>query len=289
MPKSPDMVRAEAEYSPPESFEENWLVEEEGVPLGLAVIFDPNSQSPIEWLEGDILVDSSQEATLVPGLIACCLESAKKVGAKRVGLWTVCRMEESNRILESMGFERNQVAPVSRLDLKKPVPERLRRKAEMASAAGLRSASIAELEAEGFDWKRKLYEATGEMRKDMPTAESVGDIPFEHYERTIEDESLFRRDLMFAMLDGDRIVAYNRVLPSAREDTVLTGMTGVVRSHRRRGLATALKVASIDLMASKDKRFLVTDNDDRNPMYQLNLELGFEKVFEFWRYNYFLK
>lgn len=285
MPKSPDMVRAEAEYSPPESFEENWLIEENDEPVAMAVLFDPSAQNPIEWLEGDILVLASHEASLVPELIERSFESANRAKVKRLGLWTISRMLTAHDLLTGRGFAVNQVAPVSRLDLAKPLPDRLRRKAEDAAKLGLRTASIAQLESEGFDWKRKLYDSTSEMRQDMPSAEPNLDIPFEHYVNSIADESLFRRDLMFATLDGDRIVAYTRVVPSASEDTVLTGMTGVVRSHRRRGLATALKVASIDLMAAEGKRYLVTDNDERNPMFQLNLELGFEKIFEFWRYN----
>lgn len=285
MPKSPEMVRAEAEYSPPDSFEENWIIEEDGEPLGLAVVFDPSAQAPIEWLEGDILVLASHEVKLVPELISHALESAQRAKAKRIGLWTVSRMTAASALLLERGFEINQVAPVSRLDLGRPVPDRLRRKADEAAELGLRFASIAQLEAEGYDWKLNLYQSTAEMRQDMPSAEPITDIPFEHYVKSIADDSLFRRDLMFAMLDEDRIVAYTRVVPSAQNDTVLTGMTGVVRSHRRRGLATALKVFSIDLMVSQGKRFLVTDNDERNPMYQLNLELGFEKVFEFWRHN----
>lgn len=288
MPKSPEMVRAEAEYSPPESFEENWIIEDSAEAIGLVVVFDPAAQTPIEWLEGDLLVLASHEAELVPELVERSLESARKVGAKRIGLWTISRMHHANELLARMGFERNQVAPVSRLDLTQPVPARLRRKAESASKLGLRTASIAQLQREGFNWMRRLYDATSEMRQDMPSAEPIVDVPFEHYVKSIEYESLFRRDLMFATLDGDRIVAYTRVVPSASEDTVLTGMTGVARSHRRMGLATALKVASIDLMASEGRRYLVTDNDERNPMFQLNLELGFQRVFEFWRFNFTL-
>ncbi|MCD4691179.1 GNAT family N-acetyltransferase, partial [bacterium] len=55
-----------------------------------------------------------------------------------------------------------------------------------------------------------------------------------------------------------------------------TGLTGTVRSHRRRGIATALKVAAIDLAKKRGVATIETDNEENNPMYALNVELGFE-------------
>ncbi|MFY0535900.1 GNAT family N-acetyltransferase [Nannocystis pusilla] len=54
-----------------------------------------------------------------------------------------------------------------------------------------------------------------------------------------------------------------------------TGLTGVVRSHRRRGIATALKVHAIDFARRRGAERIVTRNEENNPMYDLNLMLGF--------------
>jgi GNAT superfamily N-acetyltransferase len=52
-------------------------------------------------------------------------------------------------------------------------------------------------------------------------------------------------------------------------------LTGVVRSHRRRGIALTLKLRAIALAAQNGAELLVTDNEENNPMYQINLQLGF--------------
>ena len=64
-----------------------------------------------------------------------------------------------------------------------------------------------------------------------------------------------------------------------------TGMSGTVRSHRRRGLVTALKVKTIQLLKEQGYRWLQTDNDVTNPMYQLNLDLGFKYVWSWLDYE----
>ena len=65
---------------------------------------------------------------------------------------------------------------------------------------------------------------------------------------------------------------------STRSDKLVTGLTGVLRSHRRRGIATALKVRALTYARERGIVEVDTDNEDNNPMYQLNLQLGFEPV-----------
>jgi GNAT superfamily N-acetyltransferase len=60
-----------------------------------------------------------------------------------------------------------------------------------------------------------------------------------------------------------------------------TGLTAVSRSHRRRGLATALKVRTITHAQAQGCRRIITDNEENNPMYQLNLQLGFRPLLNF--------
>lgn len=77
--------------------------------------------------------------------------------------------------------------------------------------------------------------------------------------------------------DGAQLVGLSTLWRSLADPTVVhTGITGVVRSHRRRGIATALKLRAIEYARSIGARRIDTDNEEHNPMYALNLALGFE-------------
>lgn len=286
MPKTPTIIEAEADHDPSGTFEENWLFEEGGAPVALVLMYDPyNTVSP-RRLNGDILVQPSRESEFADVLVETAVRAAANGSASRYAVWTTSRLQVVSSKLESIGFVRNQVAPVSRLDLVDPIPPHLLEKRAAAEASGLRFASMRTLSDEGIDWVEPLWHSTWEMVQDMPLVEEPNRLPLDQYREMLKNDAIYQFELMFAALEGDRIVAYTRVQRTgASNDTVLTGLTGTVRSHRRRGLATALKSASIELLRDQGFRYLVTDNDETNPMFQLNLEFGFKRVFEFWRYQ----
>ena len=65
----------------------------------------------------------------------------------------------------------------------------------------------------------------------------------------------------FVALDGDEVVGYARLYSvSALPHRLENGFTGVLRSHRRRGIATALKRAQISWAAANGYRELVTSS-----------------------------
>ena len=64
-----------------------------------------------------------------------------------------------------------------------------------------------------------------------------------------------------------------------------TGMTGVIRSHRRRGIATLLKYKAIAYGQRHNSEQIVTGNEENNPMLDLNLQLGFEPIPGWIRYE----
>ena len=67
------------------------------------------------------------------------------------------------------------------------------------------------------------------------------------------------------------------IMPT-RPDTLYAGITGVIGSHRRRRIATMLKVKSASYAQTHGYRYIYTDNEENNPMYKLNLQLGFDPL-----------
>jgi GNAT superfamily N-acetyltransferase len=106
---------------------------------------------------------------------------------------------------------------------------------------------------------------------------------FAHPEYHYEDE-LFRPESWAIAVDAAQAGAQQYVgmsvvnLMPTRPDTLFAGITGVVPSHRRRKIATMLKVCSARHAQQHGYRYITTDNEENNPMYRLNLQLGFEPL-----------
>ena len=50
------------------------------------------------------------------------------------------------------------------------------------------------------------------------------------------------------------------------------------RSHRRRGIGTALKIKAMEFADRVGATIIDTMNEENNPMYQLNIEMGFKEI-----------
>jgi GNAT superfamily N-acetyltransferase/N-acetylglutamate synthase-like GNAT family acetyltransferase len=285
MPKDRAQAQLELNYYAG-LIEQDWLIERDGQPAGIVCVVNYEGKVPAEWVECDLLTHENDEAEIAGALIDKAIAVAQEMGASRLGIWTDSRCDWTVSELAKRGFERNQVAPVSRMSLDQPVPQRLLEKRGQAVSRGYRFASLEELTAEGYQWLEPLYQASTEMREGQPFAEPVPQVPFDDWKQNVTTSPVYQKNLMHVFMDGQKIIGYTRVQGVDFDpEIILTGYTGVVPSYRRQGLATALKVASIENLAQQGYKWLVTDNDETNPMYALNVELGFSPVFEFWRYN----
>ena len=89
----------------------------------------------------------------------------------------------------------------------------------------------------------------------------------------------FEAEDVYIVLDGDKWVALSSYDRSDRPtDTFSTDLTGVLPEYRRRGICTALKIFALDDLKRKGCKRVFTENEEDNPMYQINLMLGFEKI-----------
>lgn len=121
-----------------------------------------------------------------------------------------------------------------------------------------------------------MYAAATLFTRDIPTSEDHIDIgPIEQWRRD-ELPPHTARDCSFVALDGGDVVGYTVLLDDG-EGTGLSSMTGVVPAWRRRGLALALKQASIDAARTHELRILRTANAMDNPMRLVNERLGYRR------------
>lgn len=123
------------------------------------------------------------------------------------------------------------------------------------------------------------YAVALEADADIPSGERMASGTFEQW-RNRNFGPLTIPELTLVALSGGAVVGY-AILQRHTGDTAEHAMTGVARSARGRGIATALKQAQIAGAKAAGYRFLRTQNDLSNaPMRRVNDRLGFERRFE---------
>ncbi len=194
------------------------------------------------------------------------------------------------RFLEDRGFKEisrdsESWLTLSDFDAKpfKDVPDQM-------ETHGIVIKSYSELCATVPDFDQKLYELEMELIPDIPSDEPFERVTFEKwYEDTLEQEMVLRDAFMVAM-SGDEPVGMSNIWGDRASDMLYTGLTGVKRSHRRKGIATALKLEVIKYALEKGHPIIKTDNDQTNTgMLSINYRLGFKKRPAWVRYKKILR
>ena len=194
-------------------------------------------------------------------------------------------MPEGMGFLEKRGYKRTMRDQVSELVVADFDPGPFAWTADRMAEIGVEMRTVAELEADGVDWKREMWELEHELLQDVPTDDPVTKQPFERWVKWLTHPS-FIPEAYFIAIKGGRFVGVTSLWQSlAEKDKLHTELTAVVRSLRRKGVATALKVRAIEFARDREARVVRTDNEENNPMYDLNVRLGFRPVPAWWTYR----
>lgn len=179
------------------------------------------------------------------------------------------------RFAEKMGFEEAMREWESRLD---PSTVDLAAYAELErkmAAKEIEIKTVRELESDP-DRDRKLYELDWQLSQDVPSPEPPTKVPFEEWQKVWGHPNLLP-DGWFVALHNDAYVGVSNLWTSQADETILyTGLTGVLRTYRRRGIATALKLQAIRYAQSQGIAEVRTWNESNNEgMLSINNALGF--------------
>jgi len=184
----------------------------------------------------------------------------------------------STKFLTDRGFEQKQRQQVSRLDVTSFDAAPFADTVATFEESGITVKTLEEYEAEDQDAWRKTHEKYVELFADVPIFVDRMEFTYEMFERELKAPSRLPGAILLAF-DGDEIVATTSLWKRLADPGSLgTGLTAVARSHRRRGIAAALKVRSIVFARDIGTRVIQTDNEENNPMYDLNVRLGFKPV-----------
>jgi mycothiol synthase len=182
--------------------------------------------------------------------------------------------------LQARGFAPVMRTEASALDVAAFDPTPYQHLEASLAGEGIRTETLAALQRRAADWREQLYELRWQIMQDVPSVEPQVKPTFEQFAQQVLDDPALDPEAWFLAVDtraeGEPLVGMSNLwvndLSAQRLDT---GLTGTVRPYRRRGIATALKVRTIIYAQQRGARTVETSNEEHNPMYQLNLRLGF--------------
>ena len=129
------------------------------------------------------------------------------------------------------------------------------------------------------DHYKKLEELMWNYFQDMPMPEGTTHtrMPFSQF---IKYQNRFEKKLYGIQIIatvGEKYIGATEIYVKSKSDPrkAWTGSLGVLRKYRRQGIATALKVKAFEKLHEKGVKTVRTDNEENNPMYLINVALGF--------------
>ena len=182
--------------------------------------------------------------------------------------------EESVRFLQHRGFQEVQRQWESILEVASFDPTPFAGVAEKVAAQGIQIRTVRELESDP-ERDRKLYELEAALDEDVPSPEPSTMPEFEEWQKVWDDPSLLP-DGWFVAVHGDQYVGMSALWGSQASRDLYTGLTGVRRAYRRKGIATAMKLRAIAYAQATGAPRIRTWNEVNNQgMLSINERLGF--------------
>jgi mycothiol synthase len=198
-------------------------------------------------------------------------------------LRTNCREDfaASIRFLEQAGFTNIGIRYESMIDVQAFDETPFLPVLQGALQAGYRLTTLAEELPVTPDAVHRLYDLVSTTAAEVPFP--GGDVhheTFDNWRKGNLESPTSDPAAMFIAKWGEEYVATTTLeLPADADEPAITHMTGVLREHRRRGLATALKLLSFRYLRERGFREVRTHNDTANPpILNLNQKMGYRRL-----------
>lgn len=145
---------------------------------------------------------------------------------------------------------------------------------------GIQIATLADLQQRDPKWQTKVWELDCTCTQDEPLPDAFTPPSLEQYIQYEFGAPGFLLEAWFLALDRQEHDRYVGMAVLYRDisnpQRLQAGFTGVRREYRRQGIALALKLQTIAFAQRYGAERIDTGNEENNPMFQINLRLGFQ-------------
>ncbi len=232
------------------------VAEEQGAIVGLG--FTGPSQSPERTAVAVRVLPANRRRGLGSELFERTLEHASRLGPEWVSGMVFEDDAEAVAWVQNRGFEEYD----RQIELSRPVREN---EDEAAPPPGIDLVPLTS------DRLEQAYAVWAEAYPDMPISPPIPPPPYEEW---LEEE--VSGPITFLATEDGRVVGAAALLPQKVDGLAEHGLTAVLRSHRRRGIATALKQTLLRWAGENGLQELSTWTQDGNAaMQSVNLKLGY--------------
>lgn len=139
--------------------------------------------------------------------------------------------------------------------------------------------SLRQLSKEDSEWQKKIYGLHTKIQEDVPDVDASTPTSMEDYLKYFNEPQI-SMDAWFVAIDNEQWIGMSNLESSkVFPHTMFTDLTGVLRQYRRKKIATKLKMKAMQFAKENGIRKIKTWNEAKNPMLQLNYQLGFKPTF----------
>jgi GNAT superfamily N-acetyltransferase len=244
----------------------------DGRPVGAANsgrIYEMPADYPYWWAEIAVLEDARRRGVGSALFRAVCA-AASLAGKRGLILPTWESRPAGAPFLRRHGYEEHERSKSVRLDL---------RRRDLPDVRLPDGVALTTLAARP-DLLPELHAVASATFGDIPGGDPMAAGDLEEFRARDIDRPGIARDGIQVALDGDRVVGYASIhVEAGRPSIGIHDMTAVLAAHRGRGIATALKAATIRWAAERGLEALETGNDESNSaMRAVNARLGYEPL-----------
>lgn len=125
--------------------------------------------------------------------------------------------------------------------------------------------------------KKKLYELNEYIMEDVPMPDEYTRTEYERFiKKTFDHPEFFPEGYIIATKD-DSFIGLSRHWLKEEENALFTGLTGVRRDYRGKGIATAMKVEAVKIAKENNIEKIKTMNETGNEdIIHINKKMGFK-------------